>query len=180
MAKPTRNKRTAAAVKPAQSRTEANDYIRHIGAAQRELQRIEADMNEQLARIRESFEELAAPLRDVINTRTEAVQAWCEVNRDALTRGGKVKTARLPAGDVSWRTNPPSVTVRGNDAVLTALHGAGMEAFIRPGNESVNKDAILATPPDHPVRQIDGITIVQREEFIVAPFETELSEEAAA
>lgn len=179
MAKPTRNKRTAAAVKPAQSRTEANDYIRHIGAAQRELQRIEADMNEQLARIRESFEELAAPLRDVISTRTEAVQAWCEVNRDALTRGGKVKTARLPAGDVSWRTNPPSVTVRGAEAVLTALHGAGLDAFVR-SVESVNKEAILATDTDHPVRQIDGITIVQREEFIVSPFETELSEEAAA
>ncbi len=65
--------------------------------------------------------------------------------------------------------------MRGVDAVLTRLHIMGLNQFIRR-KEEVNKEAILETPFAHPVRQVDGITIMQREEFIVAPFETELAE----
>lgn len=175
MAKKTRHKTVAVKFHVPQSRDEANTAIRLIGTDQRELARIEANMNDEIAALREKYETTAQPLRDAITARIEGLKVWAEANRAALTRDGKVKNAQLPAGELSWRITPPAVTVRGMDAVLTRLNAMGLTQFIRK-KEEVNKDAILETPPAHPVRQVEGITITQREEFAVAPFETELAE----
>ncbi len=170
-----RAKRTAVSFPVPQSRDEANTAIRLIGTDQRELARIEADMNDEIAALREKYETTAQPLRDAITARIDGLQMWAEANRASLTRDGKVKSAQLPAGEISWRVTPPAVTVRGMDAVLTRLNAMGLTQFIRK-KEEVNKEAILETPPAHPVRQVEGITITQREEFAVVPFETELVE----
>lgn len=170
-----RAKRTAVSFPVPQSRDEANTAIRLIGIDQRELARIEANMNDEIAALREKYETTAQPLRDAITARIDGLQMWAEANRASLTRDGKVKSAQLPAGEISWRVTPPAVTVRGMDAVLTRLHVMGLTQFIRK-KEEVNKEAILETPPAHPVRQVEGITISQREEFAVVPFETELAE----
>ncbi|WP_153159652.1 host-nuclease inhibitor Gam family protein [Zoogloea sp. 1C4] len=175
MAKTTRAKRTAPRFPIPQNREQANEAIREIGIAQRELARIEANMNDELAAVREKYEATAVPMRDAITARIDGVQVWADANRAILTRDGKVKSATLPAGEISWRTTPPSVSVRGAEAVITRLHVMGLTQFIRR-KEEVNKEAILETPFAHPVRQIEGITICQREEFAVVPFETELSE----
>lgn len=170
-----RTKRPASTIAVPQSRDEANTAIRLIGIDQRELARIEANMNDEIAAVREKYETNAGPLRDAIACRIDGVQIWSEANRAALTRDGKVKTAQLPAGEIAWRTTPPAVTVRGLEAVLTRLHTMGLREFIR-AKEEVNKDAILDTPTAHPVRQVEGISITQREEFVVVPFETELAD----
>jgi len=172
-----RSKRPAAPHPVPQSRDEANAAIRQIGIDQRELVRIEANMNDEIAAVREKYEANAQPLREAIAARIDALQVWCEANRASLTRDGKVKSAQLPAGEVAWRTTPPSVAVRGLEAVLTRLHVMGLTQFIRT-KEEVNKEAILETPPAHPVRAVDGIHISQREEFGVTPYETELAEVA--
>lgn len=173
----TRNKRPSHSVAIPQTRDEANAAIRQIGIWQREVARIETEMNETLASIREEYESRAQPIAAQANASIDAVQVWAEANRAALTRNGKVKSATLPAGTVEWRTTPPSVQIRGLAAVLQKLRAAFKLDFIRT-KEEVNKEAILATPTDHPVRQLEGITITQREEFAVTPHETELSEVA--
>lgn len=66
---------------------------------------------------------------------------------------------------------PPKVVVRAVENVLDYLRMAGLNRFIR-SKEEVNKDAILAEP--EAVADIKGISISQREEFIVVPFETAL------
>lgn len=175
MATKTKSKRAAVAFPVPQSRDEANTAIRQIGLDSRELARIEANMNDEISAVREKYETNATPLRDAIASRIDGVQVWCEANRAALTRDGKVKSAQLPEGEVQWRTTPPAVTVRGLEAVLTRLHTMGLREFIR-AKEEVNKEAILETPTAHPVRQVEGISITQREEFAVVPFETELVE----
>lgn len=175
MATKNKTKRNAVTFPVPQSRDDANTAIRLIGIDQRELARIEADMNDELAAVRERHEAAATPLRDAVQARIDGVQIWAEANRAALTRDNKTKTAQLPAGELTWRTTPPSVAVRGLEAVLTRLHVMGLDQFIRK-KEEVNKEAILETPTAHPVRAVEGITIVQREEFSVLPFETELSE----
>lgn len=173
--KKTRLKTPAAVVTIPQNQDEANAAIRAIGSAQRDLIRIETAMNDELARIKERFEAEAAPLKARIESATNALQVWSEANRAALTRDGKVKTAQLPAGELGWRTRPPSCTVRGADAVLATLKRLGLTRFIRT-KEEINKEACLNEADI--ARAVPGISIAQGEDFFVQPFEAELSEAA--
>lgn len=154
-----------------QTQDEAVAAIAEIGVHQRERTRIETEMNDELAKIREVWEKKAAPHAEAIKALQQGVQIWCEAHRGRLTQNGKVKYAHLASGEVKWRMTPPKVVIRGVDVVLDALRAAGLSRFIR-AKEEVNKDAILAEP--EAVAEIKGISMTQGEEFIVIPFETQL------
>lgn len=169
----TRLKVAAAEIDIPQSREECNRAIADIGKAQRERERIQAAMNDDLANIRERYEEAAKPHADRISALTQGVAAWCEANRDDLTQGGKRKTAKMATGEISWRTRPPSVAVRGKDAVIDALRKLGLDRFLRV-KVDVDKDAILREPDT--IEGVRGLSISQREDFVVKPDMTELEE----
>lgn len=154
-----------------QNRDEASQAVDEIGAATRELTRIEAEMNDRMAEIKTAYETQAAPLRARVDTLTLAIKTWAEANRDELTQHGKVKTHDLPAGQILWRTRPPSVRVTGVEAVLDSLRRMALERFIRV-KEEVNREAILNEPET--AARIPGIAISQMEDFVVVPFEVEL------
>lgn len=177
MAKPATRLKQPAPLHPVpQSRDEVNEAIRDIGIAQRERARIQADMVDALATIKEAHETLAQPHKDKIERLSAGVHTWCEANRAALTQNGKVKYASLPAGEVKWRMRPPSVTIRAKDVVLDTLARLGLDRFIRLGKPEINKDAMLAEP--EAVAGIAGVKIDQGEDFVIVPFETELEEVA--
>lgn len=167
MARKSTIKKTAMAVPQTQAGAEA--LIENIGTLQRQVSRIEADMNDQMATIKASFEAKAQPLNQQIAEAFDAVHAWAEANRSTLLKG-KLKSAKLATGDISWRITPPSVAIRGKDAVMDALKRLVPE-FIRT-KEEIDKDAILADPDR--VEGIKGISISQREEFRIMPFESEI------
>lgn len=154
-----------------QTRDEASSAVDQIGAATRELRRIEAAMNDELADIKARYEALAEPYRARVDTLTKAVQTWAEAHRDELTQHGKVKTHALPAGEILWRLRPPSVRITGVEAVLDLLRRTGLDRFIRQ-KEEVNREAILNEP--EAVVRIPGIAISQLEDFVVVPFEVDL------
>ena len=159
-----------------QSRTEMVEFIAEIGTLQRERERIQTRMNDELASIRTGFETEAEPLNKRIADLSRGVQLWCEVNRDELTRNGKTKTVGLPSGEVKWRTRPAKVMVRAAEVVIETLKSLGLDRFVRV-KEEVNKEAILADPAA--VGGVKGITITQGEDFVIVPHETELEEVAA-
>jgi phage host-nuclease inhibitor protein Gam len=159
-----------------QSREEAVGAIAEIGRRQRERERIQASMNDELAAIKTRYEEEARPHNEALKALTEGVRTWCEANRAAITDGGRTKTANLSSGDVSWRLTPPKVKVTGVQAVLELLKSLQLTCFVRT-KEEINKEALLA---EREVAEgIKGVEIVQVEEFIVKPFETELEEVAS-
>lgn len=171
---PRRKAKTAASPIPVpQTRDQVAVHIREIGEHQRALARIQADMNEELAAIKEGWENKATPHAQRIEALTQGVQVWSDANRDALTQGGKTKTATFATGEVAWRTRPPSCRITGAEAVLDALRRLGLKRFIREKAE-VNKEAILNEPDA--VTHVPGISISQGEDFIVTPFEAELAE----
>lgn len=172
---PTRHKIAAAPVPVPQSRDQVSAEIREIGEKQRDLVRIQAMMNDQLAEVKERWEEQAQPLQARIDTLTQGIQIWSDANRDTLTQGGKTKTAAFPAGEIAWRLRPPSVRVTGAEAVLDVLRRLGLTRFVRTKDE-VNKEAILNEP--EAVAHVPGIAISQGEDFLVIPFEAELAESA--
>ncbi len=173
----TRIKAGVAVLAVPQTRDEAAQAVADIGVASRQLARIEAAMNDELAVIKELHEAAAEPHRQKIKTLTVAVQTWAEAHRDELTQHGKVKTCALTTGEICWRTRPPSVRVTGAEAVLDLLRRLGLGRFIRV-KEEVNREAILNEPAA--LVGVPGIKISQEEDFVVSPFAAELAQEAAA
>lgn len=168
-----RLKKAAASACIPQNREATAAAIREIGEIQRNLTRIAADMNDEIADVKQKYETEAEPLRMRLEALQQGVQTWSEANRDAITQNGKVKTAIFTTGEVLWRKRPPSVVVRGAEAVLDQLRKLGLKRFIRE-KEEVNKEAILNEP--EAVAHVTGISISQGEDFVVVPFETELAE----
>lgn len=174
--KKTRIKANASTVFVPQDQAQVVDAIREIGDANRLLVRLQADMNDALAEVKERFETEAGPIKTRIDNLSKGVQTWCEANRDKLTQGGKVKTHAFPSGEVQWRIRPPSVRITGQESVLDSLRRLNLARFIRT-KEEVNKEAILNEP--EAVKGVAGIAISQGEDFIVQPFEDQLSGAAA-
>lgn len=171
MAKPAKRIKSAAAAYMPQNRDAVITDIKRIGDLQREASRLETEMNDAIAEITEKFAARIAPIKTDIETLSKGVQGWCEANRDELTNGGKVKTANLVTGDVSWRQRPPSVSIRGVDAVMETLERLGLQRFIRTKQE-INKEAILLEPKA--VAGVAGITVKSGiEDFSIIPFEQE-------
>ncbi|HBK2226973.1 TPA: host-nuclease inhibitor Gam family protein [Escherichia coli] len=171
MAKPAKRIKSAAAAYVPQNRDAVITDIKRIGDLQREASRLETEMNDAIAEITEKFAARLAPIKTDIETLSKGVQGWCEANRDELTNGGKVKTANLVTGDVSWRQRPPSVSIRGVDAVMETLERLGLQRFIRTKQE-INKEAILLEPKA--VAGVAGITVKSGiEDFSIIPFEQE-------
>lgn len=172
MSKPNKIKSKAAPYAP-QTRDDTAADIRKLGDLQRRLLRAEADMNDRIAKVTAAAQPDIDALKEQITTLQVGVQTWCEANRDALTDGGKVKSANLVTGEVSWRQRPPSVAVRGADTVIETLRRLGLTRFIRSRDE-VNKEAILNEPDA--ARGVAGLNIVTGiEDFTIAPFEQEAS-----
>lgn len=168
-------KAEAVSVPVPQNRSEAEEAIAEIGRLQRERARLQADMNDQIAAIKQQYEELGQPLGERISQLSKVVQMWAEVNRAQLTDNGKRKFSMLASGKINWRMRPPRVTLRGKDAIIEACKKLGLKRFIRVVEE-VNKEAMLAEP--EVAQTIQGVTITQTEDFVITPFETELEEVA--
>lgn len=157
-----------------QSREDVQAAIKNIGDQQREHARLSADLNDAIA----NLTEIAAPqlkeISDRIMELQAGVQTWCAANREEIC--GKGKSANLITGEVSWRQRPPSVSVRGAEAVLAWLKTQGLTGFIRT-KEEVNKEAMLNEKDK--ARTVPGVSIVTDvEDFIITPFEVETQEAA--
>ncbi|MGC8099949.1 host-nuclease inhibitor Gam family protein [Metapseudomonas otitidis] len=169
---PKKRLKTTATPDVPQSRDDVVNDIKVIGDIQRQITRLEAEMNDRIGLITEEYSAPVANLQARLATLQKGVQAWCEAHRLELTNNGKVKTANLVTGEVQWRCRPPSVTVRGTDMVLQLLEEKGLDRFIRV-TSSVNKEAILADPLA--IAGIPGLTIKSSvEDFAIVPFEQEV------
>lgn len=165
----TRLKSTAHMPVP-QSKSDTMRDIRAIGDLQRELARIEADVNDRIAAITQEAAPRIDRLREQLAHLQAGVQTWCEAHRAEIC--GQGKTANLVTGEVAWRQRPPSVSVTRAEDVIHRLRGLGLDRFIRI-KEEVNKEAIRAEPSE--VQGIKGLRVVTGvEDFIITPFEVEV------
>lgn len=149
-------------------RAAININIHDLGAAQRELTVLEKERDDELASVRNSYADRIEALAQRIASLGDAIYHQAQPARDALCPGD-TKQAELPAGCVGWRKDPPKVNVRGMDAVIEALRGAGLTRFLRL-KEEINKDAILVEP--EAISGIKGLTVSRSERFWVQPHDT--------
>lgn len=167
MSKTKNRTKTEALTVLVQSRDDAALQIKRIGDLQRDIERIQADHNDQVAVLQKAAVEAVAPIKAEIEEIELGVQAWATANRDALTDGGKVKFADLTTGFIRWRNNPPKCSVTGMDAVLALLEAnPDLARFVRVKKE-VNKEAFLNEAEFLEANPIPGVKIVQGKEFFV-------------
>lgn len=161
--------KSAAAVYVPQTKEDVTCDIRKIGDLQREMIRLETQMNDQIGAITQQYAPQLDEIRKDLTLLQKGVQGWCEANRAELTNNGKSKSANLVTGEVQWRNRPPSVGIRGTDSVIETLLRLGLERFIRR-KEEINKEAILNEPSA--VSGVAGITVKTGiEDFAIVPFE---------
>lgn len=161
-----------------QSREEAATTLRAVGDLNRELTRLETSMNDDLARTKEAYEATAEPHRRAREEKVEGLRIWAEANRQSLTGGDKSKTVDLGTGMLKWRLRPPSVRLSKIEDVIARLKTLGLARFLRT-KEEVDKEAMQREP--EVARTIAGVSIGSAgEDFIVEPFEAELSAEASS
>lgn len=161
--------KSAAAVYVPQTKEDVTCDIRKIGDLQREMIRLETQMNDQIGAITQQYAPQLDEIRKDLDLLQKGVQAWCEANRAELTNNGKSKSANLVTGEVQWRNRPPSVGIRGMDSVIETLLRLGLDRFIRR-KEEINKEAILNEPAA--VSGVAGITVKTGiEDFAIIPFE---------
>ncbi len=157
-----------------QSRADVQDDIKTLGDLQREHTRLSADLNDAIANLTKAAAPSLKALSESIIELQCGVQTWCEAHREEIC--GKGKSANLITGEVAWRQRPPSVSVRGQEAVLAWLKTQGLTDFVRT-KEEVNKEAMLNQPDKS--RTVPGVSIVTGvEDFIITPFEVETQEAA--
>ena len=160
----------------AQSRDEVVAKIKEIGDLERERERLQAEMNDQIAILQEQYAQRAAQLDAQIKAHTASCHLWCEANRAELTENHRVKSADLTTGVVKWRVAPPSVTVSGKadviDYLLTHSH---LKRFVREKLE-INRELILQHAELFAEQQVPGIKIKTGEEFfVIEPFQQDLT-----
>ena len=143
--------------------------IKEIGDLNREHTRLTTEMNDKIGATSEQYAPQLKSLEKEVESLQKAVQEFCEANRDELTEFGKTKTANFVTGEVQWRQRPPSVAIRGAEAVMEFLQRMGFDRFIRTKQE-INKEALLNEPDV--AKGIAGVTIKTGvEDFVIKPFE---------
>lgn len=168
--KKTRIKQSAMIAVP-QSHDDCAADINSIGRLSREITVAQAAMNDEIAGITDRYTAVFTPLQEEVKSLTAGVQSYCEANRDELTLNGKTKSGQFVTGTVMWRQKPPSVAVRGVEAVIEALKQFGLARFVRT-KEELNKEAILNEPTA--ISGIAGLSIKKGvEDFVIEPFEQE-------
>jgi len=147
------------------NRDEARSQMRQIGDAQRERDRIQAELSKKVLKLKEQYSALVEPHLENIAHLKNNMWLWANANRATLNQGGK-KAEDLGTGKLGWRNNPNKVMIFDDDSVLEALRSMGLSHLIR-SKEDINKHAILANPDA--VKHIQGIHITQGEHFWLKP-----------
>ena len=161
-----KNKRAAETATPPVNRDEAETYLARIGEIQRLTQLNKTALAEAVARVTADIEAESAKLAEEHDRLFRGLQLWAEANRHALTDGGKTKTVRLGNGTIAWRMAPPSVQIKGQEAVLGYLMNNTI-GFTRIKVE-INREAMLARPDE--AAKIPGVTIKSAgESFVIEP-----------
>lgn len=143
---------------------EVVQLLGRLGLLLRRVERHELTLNDRIQRLKETHSERIGPISEEIDEIVSRIQFYADTNRSELTEDDKFKSVKFGDYVVRWRLTPKSVTIRGADKVLQSFRDMGLERFIRNKPE-INKTALLQEPDV--ATSIDGVSITQREEFVI-------------
>lgn len=156
-----------AVVSPPTSREEAAVYIRRIGEHKRKAMAQRTAMEEKLEKIRQKVIPKIDAEERAVEELVKALYKYASENREELTKGGKLKTVPFPTGSIGWKLSRASIVFKGKvEEIIKRCKEAQFEEFIRVKKE-IDKNAMLKEKGK--ALTIEGVTIEQKERFIVEP-----------
>lgn len=122
---------------------ETDEVMKKLLECQLEVEKIEADMNKQIAEVKKKCEDLARPYKDNIKKNELLLKEFVTVHKAELDG----KSRRLNFGTVGFRMSTKVVLPKMVEAVLENLKKFGMYDCINT-KETVNKDILKTYAPD--------------------------------
>lgn len=145
---------------------EAVEFLGKIGNFQRQIARIDNVYNNSVEKLRKRATEKTIPRQEEINRLFEGLFIFGQAHREELTEEEKKKTIQWPTGQIGWKLNPPSVSIKGEKNVIAVCKNLGLTEFIRT-KEEVNREEMLKQP--EVAKNIPGVTIEKKENFFAKP-----------
>lgn len=150
---------------------EATKFLGEIGEEQRSVDIIKNKLNADVDALKAKAMEDAKKHQTRVTELMEGLYAFAEANREELTYNNKKKTIETPNGIFGWRITPPKVTLRNQEMIIETLKSLELDRFVR-NKEQINKEALLRE--SNVAESIKGVSISQREEFVIKPAELEI------
>lgn len=153
-------------VKPVDSRNRADLLLGQIGRLQAAKAKILADMDWEIAQIREHYRNKLDRIESAIHNRVQAIRAWADASPEAFGPG---RSLQLQHGRIGFRLCPPSLRLlRGYnwDTVLARIEERRLP-YVRVTKE-IDKAGLIADADKLPLAEL-GLRISQRDEFFVEP-----------
>jgi len=150
---------------------EATKFLGKIGEEQRSVDIIKNKLNADVDALKTKAMENAEKHQTKITQLMEGLYAFAEANRDELTDNNKKKSVETPKGMFGWRITPPKVILRNQEIIIETLKSLALDRFVRI-KEQINKEALLKE--SNIANSIKGVSINQREEFVIKPAELEI------
>ena len=160
-----------------QSREQAEAAMDALALAAHRRDKLEAEMNVELTRVRARYESELAVLAEAIKNETARLRDWADSDPTLL---GKSRSIKLLHGTVGYRLGNWAVKlVRGFKAERAV---ALVKSIIGPGyvrtKEELDKELLLADRARYPAETLAscGLRLEQAESFYVTPEKTEAPE----
>lgn len=162
-----------------QSADELNAWLTELGETERQLGRIQIQLNDRVELAQQAAALRATPLTARKQELVEGIAIFAESHRAELLGGGGNKTVKLPAGVLQWRLTPFKVVPRRGKVqeIIAYLRANGLDRFVRDRPE-IDKLAMLKE--QEVAGQIPGINISRTEELIIRPLDLEVEVMAAS
>ena len=148
---------------------ELETNIASIGELQTKIELATATANEQIEAIKADLKAQSKAWNDEIKLLTKGAQIYFTANQQDIVPAGK-KSRTIVAGEIGTRTPPLSVSVKQGAEVLEKLQALQTQLQIKElvtEKESVNKAGLVRYKDQ--VKDIDGITFNQKEQFFIKP-----------
>jgi phage host-nuclease inhibitor protein Gam len=148
-------------------RAAAEAWCAKLSGLIRERELLEIAMNEAIDTAKADYAKAAEPLGETIVELSQGLQLWAEANREQLTQGGRTKTITFGTAEIGWRIRPPSVSIRGVEAVIETLRSLGLTRFLRTKTE-IDKEALRKEPSV--AASVPGVRVgSEGEDFFIRP-----------
>lgn len=174
------------AVAAIETRQDAENELCDIADLTLERNSAQILLDEEITRARDKYSETLASFNQQIESKSERLREWAELNPDEFPKGKK--SLELTHGTLGFRTGTPKLKTISRKtwaAVLETIKRIGLNVWIR-SEESVNKEKIIAEARGASADQVPqewvaekmriiGVQVVQDETFFIEPKLEELT-----
>jgi len=141
---------------------DADRVLQELCALETEIERIDADGDGRIAKIKEEMAKTGKPLRERTKELTASLKAFADYHKGDLFKDRK--SLELAFGVIGYRKTPPSISTSKTTTGL--LKKMGLTQYVRV-REEPDKESMLSLD-DETLAQVDAVR-KSKDEFFIQP-----------